>query len=50
MLLYIYTIIYYMLDLGKINCDIFVDLSKLFDTIDHTILMQKFKYYAVNGI
>ena len=37
------------LDNGKVPFSIFLDLSKAFDTLDHTILTQKLKHYGIKG-
>ena len=38
------------LDEGKLPLAIYLDLSKAFDTIDHSILINKLKYYGVRGM
>ena len=37
------------LDTGHFACGIFIDLQKVFDTVDHNILVSKLEYYGVRG-
>ena len=38
------------LDEGYIECGIFMDLQKAFDTVDHEILLSKLDFYGICGI
>ena len=37
------------LDKGKYCARVFADLKKVFDTIDHNILLRKLDYYGIRG-
>ena len=37
------------LDKGKIACDVFIDLQKAFDTVDHEILLKTLYHYGIRG-
>ena len=40
----------YKLDNGIISINIYIDLSKAFDTLIHIILLVKLSHYGVNGV
>ena len=37
------------LDKGTTPINVYLDLSKAFDTLDHNIMLHKFKYYGIEG-
>ena len=37
------------MDQGSTPLNIYIDVSKAFDTLDHSILLSKFNYYGITG-
>ena len=38
------------MEMGKVRTNIYIDLSKAFDTLDHSISLAKLNYYGVCGL
>ena len=38
------------MDADGIPVNVYIDLSKAFDSLDHIILLSKFKFYGVTGV
>ena len=45
----IYTKIVSSIENNDIACGIFLDFAKAFDTVNHSILLQKMEHYGIRG-
>ena len=36
--------------MGMFSCGVFIDLQKVFDMVDHEILLQKLHHFGIRGI
>ena len=48
--LHITDYINYKMDVGKIPVNVYLDLSKTFDTLIHSTLLYKIKHYGIDGL
>ena len=48
--LHITDYIKYKMDVGKIPVNVYLDLSKAFDTLIHSTLLYKIKHYGIDGL
>ena len=39
-----------VLDNDQFACGVFIDLQKVFDIVDHKILLSKINHYGIKGI
>ena len=37
-------------DSGNFACGVFLDLQKIFDTVNHDTLLKRLEYYGIRGI